>query len=304
MLNAISMVPGGPMRQRSGRSLLAGLALVLAASCAWALPSPKDIEQAVNAGEYHQAESMLREVIKEKPSSAKAQYELGEVLAREGRNVDARSALLEAQRLDPSLKFASDPQRFKDLLSKIPAGDKPALSSPAVSAAGQGGTVSSGSVNTLPSRPVSSGGFPWMYLLIAGGVIYVVWRIASRVLTAPAAGPLMSSSGPGFGSPSAAPGYGPSYGPGYGAPAQGGMGVGGVVLGGLAGAAAGYGLAKVLEHGDEGRPVEHHNSLNDGGGFTPIDNPPDYGSFDAGSGSSDSWDSGGGGGGGSNDDSW
>ena len=115
---------------------------------------------------------------------------------------------------------------------------------------------------------------------------------------------MMPAGGPSY-APN--PGFGQQpYGQPYGAPAPGsGMGgVGGVVLGGLAGAAAGYGLAKVLEHGED-RPVEHHSSgLNDNsGGFTPIDNPPDYGSFDAGSGSSDSWDSGGGGGG-SDDNNW
>ena len=52
-----------------GKQFLA-LVLIFFASLALALPSPKDIESAVNAGNLSQAESMLREVIQEKPQSA------------------------------------------------------------------------------------------------------------------------------------------------------------------------------------------------------------------------------------------
>ena len=52
-------------------------ALMSLCALAWALPTPQDIEAAVNSGKLAQAESMLREVIKEKPNSAKAHYELG-----------------------------------------------------------------------------------------------------------------------------------------------------------------------------------------------------------------------------------
>lgn len=300
-----------------GRRLLAGLALALAASFAWALPTPKDIEQAVNAGEYRQAETMLREVIKEKPQSAKAQYELGEVLAREGRNIEARAALQEAQRLDPSLKFASSPQRFNDLLNKIPKTDSLSSTAPGASLGGPAAKPAP-THNTAPvvsqsaPAPASSGSsFPWGYILIAGGVLFVVWKLATRVLPSPSPAPGMAGDAAFGRGPVAQPGYGqagygqPGYGqPGYGAPPSSGPGLGGVVLGGLAGAAAGYGLAKVLEHGNEDRGSHDSgggygnsgggSSLGGGSGYSPIDNPPDYGSFDAGSGSSDSWDSGGG----------
>ena len=51
-----------------------------------ALPAPHDIEQAVANGQLPQAERMLREVIAEKPRSARAHYELAQVLAREGQH--------------------------------------------------------------------------------------------------------------------------------------------------------------------------------------------------------------------------
>ena len=73
-------------------SLLLGSLLCLS-TWALALPSPKDIEASVQAGQFDRAESQLREVLREKPSSARAQYELGQVLAREGRYLEAEQAL-------------------------------------------------------------------------------------------------------------------------------------------------------------------------------------------------------------------
>ena len=86
--------------------------LMMVASLALALPTPKDISAAVNSGNLAQAEAMLHEVILVKPGSAKARYELGQVLAREGRKMEARQELLEAQRIDPSLKFAATSPSF------------------------------------------------------------------------------------------------------------------------------------------------------------------------------------------------
>lgn len=254
---------------------MATFVLVLVSSVALALPAPKDIEAAVKAGQLTQAETMLHEVIKEKPSSAKAHYELGQVLAREGRHHEARQELLEAQRLDPSLKFASDPQHFRDLLNKIPAAGTPMLSAPAAPVA---------SPHVAPAAPAHSA-FPWTYVLLGGGILLVIWLVASRAgAGARRAAPNLAGSGSVGGG-----GYG--YGPGYGVPPQSpGSGIGGAVLGGLAGMAAGYGLAKVLEHGDENRSAQ--NVANDNG-FIPIDSGTrtDYGDFDAGSGG-DSWDAG------------
>ena len=71
------------------KRIAATLVLVAVSSMAFALPSPKDIESAVNAGQLRQAETMLNEVVREKPNSARAHYELGEVLARLGRNPES-----------------------------------------------------------------------------------------------------------------------------------------------------------------------------------------------------------------------
>lgn len=247
------------------------LILVFLSSVALALPTPRDIETAVKAGQLTQAEGMLHEVVKEKPNSARAHYELGQVLAREGRNPEARQELQEAERIDPSLKFASDPRRFHELMDKIPAAAPTARQAPAASRA----------------APAESP-FPWGYVLLGGGILMVIWLVARRAASAPPARMLMGTAG---GGTATAGGYG--YGPGYGVPPQGGgSGIGGAVLGGLAGMAAGYGLAKVLEHGEDSHPTQ--SSIANNNDFIPIDsgNRPDYGDFDAGSGG-DSWDAGG-----------
>jgi hypothetical protein len=248
------------------KTLVAAFSL-LVSSMAVALPAPAEIEAAVNAGHLSQAEDMVREVIREKPGSAKARYELGQILAREGRNADARSELLEAQRLDPALKFASDPQHFRDLLSRIPS-DTAKL--PVRGGSGE--------------RPAATASFPLYYVLIGGGALLVVWLMSRRRTTVQAP-PLASSAPSGY-----APGPGPVGGSG--------TGVGGALMGGAAGLAAGYGLAKLLED-REGGSASAHVATDRPDLVDSTRSPADLGAFDSGTG--DSWDSAGSSGG---DDSW
>jgi len=210
------------------KKFISMLILALVSTLALALPAPTDIEAAVRAGNLAQAETMLHEVIRAKPGSAKAHYELGQILARQGKNDDARRELVEAERIDPSLKFATDPLRFRNLVNHVSNAASPAAKRPADAA----------------RTPV-----PAVGAMSAGGF-----------------------------------GTGTGYGPGS-VPANSGSGIGGAVLGGVAGLAAGYGLAKMLEGQDSSA---HSSSLNDRG-YLPIDPvPTDFGAFDAGSGSD--WD--------------
>ena len=278
------------------KRLIAIVLLTLMSSLALALPAPKDIEAAVNAGQLARAEEMLKEVIREKPNSAKAHYELGQVLARAGRNFEAREALEKAKSLDPSLKFARDPAHFNEILNRIPGGSAgmssgvgPVLATPRADVAAQ------------PASPVHSPAapaFPGSYVLIGGGVLLAAWVFLRRRAASGTGGPMLAGAG-GTLAPAAA-GYGAGYGASY-APAQPapGVGIGGAVLGGVAGLAAGYGLAKMMEDGEE--RASSGNALSGGSGSTPIEpmTQPDYGSFDAGSGSDwDAADTG------SDDDSW
>lgn len=281
------------------KKLIVTLFLLCATTLALALPSPKDIAAAVEAGQFLQAEAMLREVIKEKPTSAKAHFQLGEVLAREHRLADARQSLLEAQRLDPSLKFAKDPRHFQDLLAKVEAGGASAPTATASPSASTAPAVSRPQLErTAPAAPAqASSGFPWGYVVAGGGILLLAWFVFGRAMAART--PSLATAG----------GMGGSYGGqgGYGAPPAGGSGIGGAVLGGVAGMAAGYGLAKLLE-----RNEEHGSSsaAGTGGAYVPLDggsaagqsSSNDWGAFDSGSG--DSWDSDSGSGGSSGSDDW
>lgn len=262
--------------------------LVFVSSLALALPTPKEIESAVRGGQLSQAESMLREVLREKPNSARAHYEIGQVLVLQGRKIEGREELESAQRLDPSLKFAGSPQRFHEVMKRTAAPavpDKTQVMAPVA-------RTSSPEAPTLPpavtqprtSAPASSG-FPWTWLLIGGGVVLAGVWLVRRLASAPA--PL--------GTPASGSAAGRNCGEQFGsagtaaapvAPAN--HGVRNAVLGGVAGLAAGYGLSQVLGHGNEAKAADNTGDR----GYQPIEsgNSADTSSFDAGSG--DDWDSG------------
>ena len=302
------------MLSRLLKSVVAGV-LVLSATLALALPTPKDIEAAVAAGQYTQAESMLREVLQDKPQSAKAHYELGQVLAHEHRYKEAQTELQKAKDIDPSLKFATSPEKFNTVLTKVNDLAAAPTSSVVMEPSVAPGTHAA--AKAAPESAASGGSSPltYVWLAIAGLVVLGLWlrrsaanatNNASQTAYAPVATPMGTPPAPrGFGAqftPNAAPaGYAPQ---GYAQPNSGGSTMTGAVVGGLAGVAAGYALSKALE-GDHhtAAPTSAGASSSAGnGGYVPFDTPaqPDLGAFDAGSGSDwDSADSGGG-----SDDSW
>jgi hypothetical protein len=303
------------MFSRLLKSVVTG-AFVLSATLTFALPTPKDIEAAVAAGHNSQAETMLREVLQDKPQSAKAHYELGQVLAHQQHYKDAQTELQKAKDLDPSLKFATSPEKFNTVFAKVND-----LANAPSSAVVMAPSAAPGTHATAPAvqAPASqSGGSPLTYVWIAIGALVVLglWLRRSAAVNAPApsyepaATPMGTPPAPrGFGAqftPNAPQGgYAPQgYGPqGYAQPNTGGSTMTGAVVGGLAGVAAGYALSKALE-GDHqaSSPAAANNPPAGNGGYVPFDSPaqPDLGSFDAGSGNDwDSADSGGG-----SDDSW
>ena len=286
---------------RLQRMLLA-LTLALAAGWALALPSPKDIEAAVGAGQLPQAETMLREVLQAKPQSAKAQYELGQVLARQGKYFEAQQALDQAKTIDPTLKFATSPEAFAKTYDTVLAqvrgtsSAKPPVAAVAPSAAPV--------AQAAPASPAPSGGFNLMYVWIAAaGLVVLGLVLRRRAAAAPAmAAPAAHSAAPagmppagqptaytgatmatggiigsgltpaqaaapaqrGFGAQYAPQAPAPAHYPPAAAPAAGGMGaMGGAVLGGVAGLAAGYALSKAMEGGaSQTNPAASSNAAN------------------------------------------
>lgn len=264
--------------------------LALACSMALALPSPKDISAAVEAGDLARAETLLHEVLKEKPNSAKAHYELGEVLARAKRYDEALAQLNQARAIDPALKFASSPEKFTQTLDKVGA----AAAAAKAAAAGQTINPAPAAAHSAVAPAASASSFPTGYV-VGGAVLLILLFVLIRRSQAPRAAPMH------MGAYSAAPGYGPGgsmahapYG-GYGAQPQAGSGIGGAVLGGVAGLAAGYALSKAMEGGSANAGQSQHGAAANEG-YIPFDTPPapDMGSFDVGSGSGwDAADSGG-----------
>ncbi|RKP54837.1 tetratricopeptide repeat protein [Pararobbsia silviterrae] len=95
---------------------LIAAALLAAASVtqiAWAAsPSVKDVEAAIRAGNYAQAETMLSDVVDAHPNSARAHYLYGQVLDRNGKAAQGLAQIEQARTLDPSLKF-TDAAEFR-----------------------------------------------------------------------------------------------------------------------------------------------------------------------------------------------
>ena len=311
------------------KALLLG-GLICLSTWALALPSPKDIQASVDAGQFAQAETQLREVLREKPNSARAHYELAQVLAREGRYIEAQVALRQAQKLEPSLKFAASPDQFNALMRKLEA----QTHMPASSLDASGAVSPAPGAATTPAAPAQPQVTPPGHRCTAsgpsgtprtvGGQFHALGLAAARRRrdrrrgdvdaprrqrpAHPGAAPPLEPQG--FGrdyTPAPAypnyPNY-PNY-PGYsGSPsaASNGMGsmVRGAVIGGLAGAAAGYALGKVLE---DDHPTASPSATS-GAGSPPLDalpDRPDLGNFDVGTGNG--WDNADAGGGG-DDNNW
>ena len=233
------------MLSRLLKSVVAG-AFVLGATLALALPTPKDIEAAVAAGHYSQAETMLREVLQDKPQSAKAHYELGQVLAHERRYKEAQTELQKAKDMDASLKFATSPDKFNTVLAKVSD-----LAAAPTSAVVMEPSVAPGThmpAKAAPEAAASGSGFSlsYVWLVIAGLVVLGLWlrksaaNNANAANYAPVATPMGTPPAPrGFGAqftPNAPQGgYAPQ---GYAQPNSGGSTMTGAVVGGLAGVAA------------------------------------------------------------------
>lgn len=269
-------------------------------------PTIDQIYQAANGGRLDEARSMIDQVLKNHPKSAKAHYVKAEVAARQREAGVARDELATAERLAPGLPFAK-PQSVEALrtqitdLSSAPATQRRSMGAPA----------------TAPV-PAGGGGLPWgkviIGLAIALGVIALVRRAMSRSSTAagPYSGgipPTNTNYGPGAG-PGQGYGPGPGYGPGvppagpypYGAPGA-APSMGSTLGRGLAtGLAVGAGAVAAQEIGR--RMFDHHgnpvppDAANANAGNFGLNDPAamdnvDMGGNDFGINDAGSWDDGG-----------
>jgi hypothetical protein len=130
--------------------------LVGMTSVAFAAPSVDDVYAAARAGRLGEADAMIREVLKEKPDSAKAHYVHAQILAAMRDNGGARTELAQAERLAPGLPFARS-AAVAELQAKIGSKSAPAA---------------------------ASGQFSWAPIVLIGIVVLAVFFIIRRLMAA------------------------------------------------------------------------------------------------------------------------
>lgn len=255
------------------RTLLLSVALVTAGSVALAADDPtiQQVYDAASSGHLDQAQSMMQQVLRDHPDSAKAHFVEAEILSKRGDYAGASSELNTAERLAPGLP-KEKPEAVARLRNVIAAGERH-----------EGGY-------NAPAR--SGSGFPFglivVLVLLVGFVMFAVRFMANRNQP-----PVYVQNGgaTGYGGPM--PGQ-PYYG---GGPVMGGGGgIGSGIVGGLVtGAALGAGMVA-------GEELMHHFTDGNGNNVPPRDDyvPPqnDMGGNDFGITDTSSWDDGGSGGGG------
>ncbi len=265
------------------RKMLAGL-LVATAACSVsgvalaADPTLDEVYQAVHQNRLNDAQSMMTQVLRDHPNSAKAHYYEAEVLARMSRTEDARAELARAEQIAPGLPFAK-PEAVRDLEVLID---------------GRAAHRSTSGEAPLVA-PAAPGGISWGLIgIVVAGVALVMFLLArSRrpaVIGMPGGGSAIGPAGTPYG------GSPYPYGP---APVGGAPGIGSSIVGGLAtGAAVGAGMVagEVLARDLFGGHERDRNFAD----APPADDGRvayDDGGRDFGVSGTDSWDSGGSGGG-------
>jgi hypothetical protein len=278
------------------RKFILSVALAAASAFAWALPSLSEVEAQVQQGHYAQAESMMREVVAAKPSSARAHYVYAEILAHDGKFASAADEARLARQLDPDIKFTSAEKfsAFEALLQRQQG------------EAARSRVAPSTTQSYAPKAPpavapaVASAGIPsWFWLGGLAVIAFLLWRGFSRSrASAAAAGGAMAAPGAYGGPPMGPNGVNPGqpgmpYGPGYpGArPGSGMLGLGAAAVGGVA---AGMLADELLHRRPDQHAVDPGNAGQagffdspQGGGASELENRP----VDFGTGGSD-WDSG------------
>jgi hypothetical protein len=257
------------------RSTLAALALGLATLTAFAAPSPEAVQEAIRAQNWTQAQSMLTEVTRDKPNSAKAWYYLAQTEEKLGHPSAALADLQRAEKLQPDLKFAS-PGAVKTLEARL---------SPTVT---QSYPTTAAPTHVITAARHDSGmALFWILgiMLVCGLSIWAIYRLFLRPST------YISGNGVHVGNGGVGMVGGGYPGPGY---AGGGSTV--VVNNGN----NGTGLLGTMLLADALSDHHHHDSYRDSNYSSPAasswDNTPaaspSPSSFDLGGGSSSSWDSG------------
>ena len=238
----------------------------------FAAPSTKDVENAIKSGNYANAETMLKEVVTEKPNSAKAHYYLAQVLAHQNKYNEAKEQLNIAKTIEPSLAFGN-PSKVNEFESKL----NKAMNSKQI-------TSNATSVQTSNANNNSSN-FPWAWIVLAIAVLAILFMIFKKRQQS-----LVGNSG--YSNNPINP-YGANNNTqpnNYAQPNNNSSSMGSTIMGGLAaGAAAAVGMSVVdsLLHGHEAKADDsnqNHQNIPNNNDFNTFNNND----FDVGGGD---WDS-------------
>ncbi len=258
----------------SKRLLLLVALLIGVQSPSWAEPTMDQVYNAARNGQMDEARSMMQEVLRAHPNSAKAHFVDAEVLARSGDLNAARDELAMAEKLQPGLPFAN-PSAVQELRQELSGRNLP-----------------------VANEAAGHSGLSWGWILVLGGLglLFVIWMVR-RQAQRPVVYTQMPPSGGGYYPPGGVPGGQPM------APMGGGGGSG--ILGTLAtGAALGAGMVagealahRLVDGGGQSSSSEGYVEPPMGGAGSNSDmGGQDFGVSDSGSwdDSSGSWDSSGG----------
>ena len=265
---------------------MALLVMALVAVASWALPTVDQVQAEVAKGNYAAAEVMMRDVIAERPKSARAHYVLAEILAHNGRLDDARQEAKRARELDPAIGFTAR-DKFEEFERALARGGRPAVQGVSPSRAADPSTAVVPHPAPPPAAARSSGVPGWLWGVGGAVIAVLLFRMLAR-RRAEAAAPMAGWAGQ-----AGAGGMTGGMGGGMPGGTPGRSGLLGAGLAGAGGFAAGM-LAERLLHGDRDSGSSSASSggaaLSDGGG----DDEFSRRSVDFGSGSND-WGSDGGG---------
>lgn len=172
------------------KKFLSFVFLVFALATAWAIPRPEQIEQALAAQDYVSARSMVNEVLRKKPTSARAHLLNAYVLLKE-KQLDAAANEVKQAKLLDSKGDVSGSALFGRTVAEIDA--------------------TRAAVRTMiPNRPApkqvtpqttneqSSAGFCLIVVLVLALFGFIVYRFNRRSYTNSTILPVVSSSGGGF----------------------------------------------------------------------------------------------------------
>lgn len=257
------------MSRRLLAAAILGTALAFIAQSSFAAePTLRQVYQAAEVGNYREAQDLMDQVLRDHPNSAKAHFVEAELLAKQGKNANAKTEFDTAERLEPGLPF-SKPSAVAELRARLSVAQNGSAAGLAVERA---------------SQPTSA--FPWglvvVGLMLIAAIIFFFRRRPAPMTVIPAPSNTLGGFGPGT----------QPYGYGNVGPMGGGTGPN--ILGSLAtGAALGAGMVagESLVH----RMLDGGHRSNDNyipGNDVLADNPSQYdmGGNDFGVADSSSWD--------------